>query len=82
MKNFSIAKMKNVSLAALLMTSAMFTACSSDDELLNEQPVNPTELKTYTMTIQATMGDDATRGLYKNGEGSTAALNANWNGKV
>lgn len=81
MKNFSIAKMKNVSLAALLMTSAMFTACSSDDELLNEQPVNPTEPKTYTMTIQATMGDDATRGLYKNGGGSTAALNANWNGK-
>ena len=81
MKNFSIAKMKNVSLAALLMTSAMFTACSSDDELLNEQPVNPTEPKTYTMTIQATMGDDATRGLYKNGESATSALNANWNGK-
>ena len=81
MKNFSIAKMKNVSLAALLMASAMFTACSSDDELLNEQPVNPTEPKTYTMTIQASKEDAATRGLYKNGESATAALNANWNGK-
>lgn len=82
MKNFSIAKMKNVSLAALLMASAMFAACSnSDDEILNEQPVNPTEPKTYTMTIQASKEDAATRGLYKNGEIATSALNANWNGK-
>lgn len=84
MKNFSIAKMKNVSLAALLMASAMFTACSnSDDEILNEQPANPTEPQTYTMTIQAAKGGDeaTTRGLYKNGEGASAALNANWNGK-
>ena len=81
MKNFSIAKMKNISLAALLMASAMFTACSSDDELLNEQPVNPTEPKTYTMTIQAAKGGDATRGLYINGGSATSDLNANWNGK-
>ena len=84
MKNFSIAKMKNVSLAALLMASAMFAACSnSDDEILNEQPVNPTEPQTYTMTIQAAKGGDdaATRGLYINGESATSALNANWNGK-
>ena len=53
-------------LAALLMAGAAFAACSSsDDEILNEQPVNPTEPKTYTMTIQATKGGDAatTRGL-------------------
>lgn len=84
MKYFSIEKMKNVSLAALLMASAMFAACSnSDDEILNEQPVNPTEPQTYTMTIQAAKGGDeaTTRGLYKNGESPTSALNANWNGK-
>ena len=81
MKSLKVQKFKSLSLAALLIASAMFTACSSDDDIVNEQPVNPTEPKTYTMTIQATMGDDATRGLYKNGESATSALNANWNGK-
>ena len=39
-------------LAALLMAGAAFAACSSsDDEILNDQPiVNPTAPKTYTMT--------------------------------
>lgn len=83
MKSLRIKELKNLSIAALLMAGAVFTACSSDDELLNEQPVNPTEPKTYTMTIQAAKGGDeaTTRGLYKNGEGASAALNANWNGK-
>ena len=84
MKSLRIKELKNLSIAALLMASAMFTACSnSDDEILNEQPVNPTEPQTYTMTIQAAKGGDeaTTRGLYKNGEGASAALNANWNGK-
>ena len=50
-------------LAALLMAGAAFTACSNDDNLINEQPVNPTTK--YTMTVNATMGEDAqTRGLY------------------
>ena len=78
MKNFSIKLLKNVSLTALLMVSAMFTACSSsDNEVLNDQPiVNPTAPKTYTMTVQATKGDDAaTRGLSLNGN----TLNVKWN---
>ena len=53
-------------LAALLIASATFAACSSDDnEIQNAQPANPTEPQVYTMTIEATKGDAAaTRGLY------------------
>ena len=47
-------------LAALLMAGAAFTACSNDDNLINEQPVNPTTK--YTMTVNATKGDDGTKG--------------------
>ena len=54
-------RLKHFSLAALLMAGAAFTACSSEDSSVIEQPVNPTEPKTYTLTIQATKGgDDAT----------------------
>ena len=44
--------------AALTLGTA---ACSSSDDSIVEQPVNPTEPKTYTMTVQATKptGDDA-----------------------
>ena len=52
--------------AALMIAGAAMTACSSDDTLSEEQPVNPTEPKTYTMTVQATKstGDNKdTRGL-------------------
>ena len=52
-------------LAALLMAGAAMTACSSDDNIVSDaqQPVNPTGH--YTMTVNATMGEDApTRGLY------------------
>ena len=47
-------------LAALLIASATFVACSSDDNIANEnqQPVNPTGK--YTMTVNASKGDDAT----------------------
>lgn len=59
---------KNIlSLAALLIASAaVFTACSSDDNITGDQTANPTEPKTYTMTVQATKstGDNKdTRGL-------------------
>jgi len=47
-------------LAALLMAGAAFTACSNDDNLISEQPVNPTTK--YTMTVNATKGDDGTKG--------------------
>ena len=44
--------------AAIIFGTA---ACSSsDDSIAEQQPVNPTEPKTYTMTIQATKGNDAT----------------------
>ena len=40
-------------LAALLMAGAAFTACSSDDSIVEEQPVvNPSE-PVYTLTINA-----------------------------
>ena len=63
-------------LAALLMVGAAYAACSSDDDIVNEQPVNPTEPKTYTMTIQGSKGDAATtRGLSLDGN----TLNVKWN---
>ena len=49
-------------LAALLIASATFVACSNDDNIANEtqQPVNPTGK--YTMTINASKGDNSTNG--------------------
>ena len=77
MENIKILKLKNVSLAALLIASATLAACSSsDDNIIEEQPVNPTAPKTYTMTIQATKGGAAgTRGLSLDGN----TLNVKWN---
>ena len=47
-------------LAALLMAGAAFTACSSsDDNIIDEQPVNPAQ-KTYTLTVNAAKGDGTT----------------------
>lgn len=60
-------------LAALLMAGAAFTACSNEDDLIKEQPVNPTQK--YIMTVNATKGDDAqTRGLSLDGK----TLSAKW----
>ena len=52
---------KNIkTLAALLIASATFVACSSDNDSIidNQQPANPTGK--YTMTINASKGDGAT----------------------
>ena len=50
---------KNIlSLAALLIASATFVACSNDDNIIDEQPVQPTE-QVYTMTVNAQKGGDA-----------------------
>ena len=68
-------------LAALLMAGAAFAACSSSDDSIIVQPVNPTEPKTYTMTIRASKGDDATRGLYFADGENSKDLRVNWNGK-
>lgn len=54
-------------LAALLIASATFVACSNDDSIISEQPVNPTTK--YTMTVNATKGDDGqTRALSLSGK--------------
>lgn len=66
---------KNIlSLAALLIASATFVACSSDDNIIDEQPAKP---QVYTMTVNAQKGgDDATtRALALDGK----TLNATWN---
>ena len=64
-----------ISLAALLIASATFVACSSDDNIFEEQPVQPTE-QVYTMTVNAQKGGDAatTRALSLSG----STLNATW----
>ena len=69
-----------ISLAALLIASATFVACSSDDNIIEEKPVQPTE-QVYTMTVNAQKGGDAaesraiTRAL---GFGADGKLNATW----
>lgn len=69
-------------LAALLMVGVAFAACSSSDDSIIDQPANPTEPQTYTMTIQASKGDGnaATRGLYIDEGQSEKPLKVNWNG--
>ncbi len=66
---------KNIrTLAALLIASATFVACSSDDNIIaneNQQPV----IGKYTMTVNATKDEDAqTRGLSL----SDKTLNVKW----
>ena len=77
MKSLKAEMFKSLSLAALLIASATFAACSSsDNNIIEEQPVQPTE-KVYTMTIQATKatGNDATtRALTL----TDKTLNATW----
>ena len=72
-----ICKTKFRTLTVLIITLAALTACSSDNEVLNEQPVvSPTAPKTYTMIVQATKGDAAaTRGLSLDGK----TINVKWN---
>ena len=69
-------------LAALLMAGAAFTACSSDDNII-EQPQNPTEPQVYTMVIKASKGGDATTRALKPGIDSETGKNtvdAYWSG--
>ena len=71
-------RLKHFSLGALMIALAALTACSSEDNIVNDQPANPTEPTTYTMTIQASKatGDAAaTRGLSLDGK----TLNVKWN---
>ena len=68
-------KKKNIlTMAALLMASATFVACSSEDNMTGEQAAQP-KGHLYTMTINATKGGDATtRALTLDGK----TLNASW----
>ena len=62
-------------LAALLMASATFAACSSDDsDFTADQPAQPAGKQVYTMTVSATKGDNTTRGLSLDDK----TLNAVW----
>ena len=64
-------------LAALLMAGAAFAACSSDDNIIeNQQPANPGE-QVYTLTINASKGDATTRALDLDGTGKLTASWAN-----
>ena len=70
-------KMKVFSLAALLIAGVAFTACSSDNDIIEEQqPVIPTQ-QTYTLTIKATKGENATRALAIDGSDITATWEKN-----
>ena len=64
-------------MSVAFLASATLAACSSsDDSIIDEQPVvTPTAPTAYSMTVQATKGDGTTRGLYFDSEG---ALNAMW----
>ena len=70
--------MKSFSMAALLLASGTFVACSSsNDDIVAEQTNNDAQ-QVYTMTVQATKGDDAfTRGLVLNEDGTK--LSVKWN---
>ena len=67
-------------LAALLMAGAAMTACSSDDNIVSDaqQPVNPTGK--YTMTVNATMGDNGTNGTNRALALDGTALKVKWAG--
>ncbi len=65
-------------LAALLMAGAAFAACSSDENIIEQQPVDNGE-QVYTLTIEATKGESATRALVLDNPSSpTSALHAEW----
>ncbi len=61
-------------LAALLMAGAAMTACSNNDENILEEVSQPNQPKVYTMTVDATKGDNGTRGLVPDGDN----LNVKW----
>lgn len=70
--------MKSIQMmVALLVAVAATTACSNDDNIADEPNTTTDAPKTYTMTVEATMGDDeaTTRALSIDG---TGALNATW----
>ena len=61
-------------LAALLIAGGAMTACSNNDENILEEVSQPDQPKVYTMTVEATKGDNGTRGLVLDGDN----LNVKW----
>ena len=81
MKTFGTMTRSIRTVGAAIVCAAALAACSSDDNVIDEQPMKPTEPQVYTMTVQATKttGDDAansrtTRALALDGK----TLNATW----
>jgi hypothetical protein len=61
-------------MAALLMAGAAFAACSSSDDIIeNQQPAN-TGKQAYTLTVSASKGGSTTRALTNN----NGAIEASW----
>ena len=80
------AKCKSPSFAALLaVVATVFTACSSDNDVINEQPMTQAG-QTYTLTVQASKGDNTalTRAMAADSSDSTAtrALSLSSDGKT
>lgn len=70
--------MKSIGMTALLLASGVFSACSSADDITTTEQPNDDAQQVYTMTVQATKGDDAfTRGLVLSEDGKT--LSVKWN---
>lgn len=62
-------------LAVLLIAVSSFTACSNDDNTLDNQPAQPSGKQVYTMTVTAgKSGNGATRALSLDG----STMNATW----
>ena len=67
-------------LAILLITGAAFTACSSSDDDIINQPQNPTEPKVYTLVVKASKGDAANSRTTRALSLDDKTLNAYWSG--
>ena len=65
-------------LAALLIAGGAMTACSNNDENILEEVSQPDQPKVYTMTVEATKGDNGTRGLVLVLDDNKKILNAKW----
>lgn len=67
--------MKSIGMTALLLASGVFSACSSADDITTTEQPNDDAQQVYTMTVQATKGDDAfTRGLVLSEDGKTLSV--------
>ena len=68
-------------LAILLITGAAFTACSSSDDDIINQPQNPTESKVYTLVVKATKDNAANSRTTRALSLDDKTLNAYWSGE-